>query len=63
MKEVNNMTYTEMRNSCCVWRLSESQFCTFDSDCGAELEVINTSDVIKNWEYCPYCGKKIKVEI
>lgn len=46
----------------CIWDLSETAFCTFNSECGSELEVANNHAVTKYFSFCPYCGRKIKIK-
>ena len=44
----------------CVWRLCDEEANVYDTSCRNPHILIEGTPKENNYEYCPYCGKKIK---
>ena len=44
----------------CEWRLCDGEANVYDTSCGNPHILIEGTPKENNYEYCPYCGKKIK---
>ena len=57
----------EIVKQCCVsddvceWRLCDEEANVYDTSCRNPHILIEGTPKENNYEYCPYCGKKIKV--
>ena len=45
----------------CEWRLCDEEANVYDTSCRNPHIMIEGTPIDNNYEYCPYCGKKIKV--
>ena len=45
----------------CEWRLCDEEANVYDTSCRNPHILITGTPEENNYEYCPYCGKKIKV--
>lgn len=45
----------------CEWKLEDEEANVYDTSCRNPHILINGTPEENNYEYCPYCGKKIKV--
>ena len=45
----------------CKWRLCDEEANVYDTSCRKPHILIEGTPQENNYEYCPYCGKKIKV--
>ena len=45
----------------CEWRLCDEEANVYDTSCRNTHILIESTPKENNYEYCPYCGKKIKV--
>ena len=45
----------------CEWRLCDEEANVYDTSCRNSHILIEGTPKENNYEYCPYCGKKIKV--
>ena len=45
----------------CEWRLCDEEANVYDTSCRNPHILINGTPEENNYEFCPYCGKKIKV--
>lgn len=45
----------------CEWKLCDEEANVYDTSCGNPHILIEGTPKENNYEYCPYCGKKIKV--
>ena len=45
----------------CQWRLCDEEANVYDTSCRNPHILIEGTPKENNYEYCPYCGKKIKV--
>ena len=45
----------------CEWRLCDEEANVYDTSCRNPHILIEGTPKENNYEYCPYCGKKIKV--
>ena len=45
----------------CKWRLCDEEANVYDTSCRNPHILIEGTSKENNYEYCPYCGKKIKV--
>lgn len=48
-------------NDVCEWRLCDEEANVYDTSCRNSHILIEGTPKENNYEYCPYCGKKIKV--
>ena len=48
-------------NDVCEWRLCDEEANVYDTSCRNPHILIEGTPKENNYEYCPYCGKKIKV--
>ena len=44
----------------CEWRLCDEEANVYDTSCRNQHILIEGTPKENNYEYCPYCGKKIK---
>ena len=44
----------EVSDNMCEWRKFNGNSCSFETSCG------NISGMYRGFNFCPYCGKKIK---
>ena len=58
--DIINEAEAKWEAECCEWKRSPIELWTFDSSCGYYLEVQNSDDV-RDFNFCPYCGKPIKI--
>ena len=45
----------------CEWRLCDEEANVYDTSCRNPHILIEGTPIDNNYEYCPYCGKKIKI--
>lgn len=45
----------------CEWRLCDEEANVYDTSCRNPHILIEGTPKVNNYEFCPYCGKKIKV--
>ena len=45
----------------CEWRLCDEEANVYDTSCRNPHILIEGTPKENNYEYCPYCGKKIKI--
>ena len=45
----------------CEWRLCDEEANVYDTSCRNPHILIKGTPKENNYEYCPYCGKKIKI--
>ena len=45
----------------CEWRLCDEEANVYDTSCRNTHILIESTPKENNYEYCPYCGKKIKI--
>ena len=53
-----------VRKDVCEWNGEQSRLVTFTrftTDCGDNIDLQTNSELLKEFRYCPFCGKKIKV--
>ena len=46
---------------CCEWRLCDEEANVYDTSCRNPHILIEGTPKENNYEYCPYCGKPIKI--
>ena len=51
----------DVSNDVCEWRLCDEEANVYDTSCRNPHILIEGTPKENNYEYCPYCGKKIKV--
>ena len=59
--EIVNQLAEEYNNDFCEWRLCDEEANVYDTTCRNPHILIEGSPTDNNYEYCPYCGKKIKI--
>ena len=59
--EIVNKLAEEYKNDFCEWRLCDEEANVYDTTCRNPHILIEGSPTDNNYEYCPYCGKKIKI--
>ena len=59
--EIVNQLAEEYNNDVCEWRLCDEEANVYDTTCRNPHILIEGSPTDNNYEYCPYCGKKIKI--
>ena len=50
----------ELSDDVCEWRLCDEEANVYDTSCRNPHILIEGTPIDNNYEYCPYCGKKIK---
>ena len=55
-----------VKNGCisddvCEWKLCDEETNVYDTSCRNPHILIEGTPKENNYEYCPYCGKKIKI--
>ena len=60
-KETNAERIRSMTDDVCEWRLCDEEANVYDTSCRNPHILIEGTPKENNYEYCPYCGKKIKV--
>ena len=63
-KEAFQMAINALENvsdDVCEWRLCDEESNVYDTSCRNPHILIEGTPKENNYEYCPYCGKKIKV--
>ena len=53
--------FEENKDDVCEWRLCDEEANVYDTSCRNPHILIEGTPKENNYEYCPYCGKKIKV--
>ena len=51
----------ELPDDVCEWRLCDGEANVYDTSCRNPHILIEGTPKENNYEYCPYCGKKIKI--
>ena len=59
--ETNAERIRKMTDDVCEWRLCDEEANVYDTSCRNPHILIEGTPKENNYEYCPYCGKKIKV--
>ena len=54
-KAIKIVKQDDISNDTCEWRKFNGNSCLFETSCG------NISGMYRGFNFCPYCGKKIKV--
>ena len=54
-------TSTDTSSDYCEWKLIDEEANVYDTSCRNPHILIEGTPKENNYEYCPYCGKKIKV--
>ena len=54
-------TSTDTSSDYCEWKLIDEEGNVYDTSCRNPHILIDGSPIDNNYEFCPYCGKKIKV--
>ena len=52
---------SDASDNVCEWRLCDEEANVYDTSCRNPHILIEGTPKENNYEYCPYCGKKIKV--
>lgn len=52
---------SEHNNGFCKWRLIDEEANVYDTTCRNPHILLEGSPADNNYEFCPYCGKEIKV--
>lgn len=60
-QKIVNQLAEEYNNDVCEWRLCDEEANVYDTTCRNPHILIEGSPTDNNYEYCPYCGKKIKI--
>ena len=53
--------HSGVSDDACEWRLCDEEANVYDTSCRNPHILIEGTPKENNYEYCPYCGKKIKV--
>lgn len=56
-----NQLAEEYNNDVCEWKQHEREIDVYFTECGQAHIFVDGNPEENNYEYCPYCGKKIKV--
>lgn len=59
--ELRNVKYNKRKDDVCEWRLCDEEANVYDTSCRNPHILIEGTPKENNYEYCPYCGKKIKI--
>ena len=59
--EIVNQLAEEYDNDVCEWKQHEREIDVYFTECGQAHIFVNGNPEENNYEYCPYCGKKIKI--
>lgn len=59
--EIVKQVAEEYNQEVCEWRLCDEEANVYDTTCRNSHILLEGSPIDNNYEYCPYCGKKIKV--
>ena len=51
----------EYDNDVCEWKQHEREIDVYFTECGQAHIFVDGNPEENNYEYCPYCGKKIKI--
>ena len=54
-KAIKIVKHDDISDNMCEWRKFKDSNCLFETSCG------NISGMYRGFNFCPYCGKKIKV--
>ena len=55
LRVANQVDISYEYDDVCEWRKFKGNSCSFETSCG------NISGMYRGFDFCPYCGKKIKV--
>ena len=61
LENIINEAEAKWESDCCEWRLCDEEENVYDTSCRNPHILIEGTPKENNYEYCPYCGKKIKV--
>lgn len=61
MNAIEIVKQGSVADDCCEWELCDEEANVYDTSCRNPHILINGTPEENNYEYCPYCGKKIKV--
>ena len=56
-----NQLAEEYNNDVCEWKQHEREIDVYFTECGQAHIFVDGNPEENNYEYCPYCGKKIEV--
>lgn len=56
-----NQLAEEYDNDVCEWKQHEREIDVYFTECGQAHIFVDGNPEENNYEYCPYCGKKIKI--
>ena len=56
-----NQLAEEYNNDVCEWKQHEREIDVYFTECGQAHIFVDGNPEENNYEYCPYCGKKIKI--
>ena len=59
--KIVNQVAEEYKQEVCEWRLCDEEANVYDTTCRNTHILLEGSPMDNNYEFCPYCGKKIKV--
>ena len=59
--DIINEAEAKWESECCEWRLCDEEENVYDTSCRNPHILIEGTPKENNYEYCPYCGKRIKV--
>lgn len=57
----DDKTEEEKTEECCLWRLIDEEANVYDTTCQNPHILLDGSPTDNKFEFCPYCGRKIKV--
>ena len=60
-KAIEIVKQGDVSDDVCEWRLCDEEANVYDTSCRNPHILIEGTPKENNYEYCPYCGKKIKV--
>ena len=60
-KAIEIVKHGGVSDDVCKWRLCDEEENVYDTSCRNPHILIEGTPKENNYEYCPYCGKKIKV--
>ena len=60
-KAIEIVKHGGVSDDVCEWRLCDEEANVYDTSCRNPHILIEGTPKENNYEYCPYCGKKIKV--
>lgn len=61
IRKIVNQLAEEHNNDFCEWRLCDEDSNVYDTSCRNPHILLEGTPADNDYEFCPYCGKKIKV--